>query len=106
MSSLPSPFRAHRPSWWPRKRYRLDSSSSGHIGALDCGRFRPADQCAGASKRRPRDEDDMSETSGSEGAMRVDTDMVQTLATLLSDNGLSEIEVVDGERRITVRRSV
>ena len=48
----------------------------------------------------------MSETSGSEGAMRIDTDMVQTLATLLSDNGLSEIEVVDGERRITVRRSV
>ena len=48
----------------------------------------------------------MSETSGSEGAMRVDTDMVQTLASLLSDNDLSEIEVVDGDRRISVRRSV
>jgi acetyl-CoA carboxylase biotin carboxyl carrier protein len=38
--------------------------------------------------------------------MRVDTDMVQTLARLLSDNGLSEIEVVDGDRRIAVRRAV
>ena len=48
----------------------------------------------------------MSETSGSEGAMRVDTDMVQTLARLLSENDLSEIEVVDGERRIAVRRNI
>ena len=48
----------------------------------------------------------MTETSGSEGAMRVDTDMVQTLARLLSDNDLSEIEVVDGERRIAVRRNI
>jgi acetyl-CoA carboxylase biotin carboxyl carrier protein len=48
----------------------------------------------------------MDETSGSEGAMRVDTSMVQTLAQLLSENHLSEIEVVDGERRITVRRTV
>jgi len=38
--------------------------------------------------------------------MRVDTDMVQTLAQLLSDNDLSEIEVVDGERRIAVRRNI
>lgn len=48
----------------------------------------------------------MTETNGSEGAMRVDTDMVQTLARLLSDNDLSEIEVVDGDRRIAVRRNV
>ena len=48
----------------------------------------------------------MSETSGSEGAMRVDTDMVQTLAQLLSENDLTEIEVVDGERRIAVRRNI
>jgi acetyl-CoA carboxylase biotin carboxyl carrier protein len=47
----------------------------------------------------------MSETEGHEGAMRVDTDMVQTLASLLSDNELTEIEVVDGGRRITVRRT-
>jgi len=38
--------------------------------------------------------------------MRVDTDMVQTLAKLLSDNDLTEIEVVDGDRRIAVRRNV
>ena len=38
--------------------------------------------------------------------MRVDTDMVQTLANLLTENDLSEVEVVDGERRITVRRNV
>jgi len=48
----------------------------------------------------------MNETSGSDGAMRVDTDMVQTLARLLSDNDLSEIEVVDGDRRIAVRRQL
>jgi acetyl-CoA carboxylase biotin carboxyl carrier protein len=38
--------------------------------------------------------------------MRVDTDMVQTLAQLLSENDLTEIEVVDGERRIAVRRNL
>ncbi len=38
--------------------------------------------------------------------MRVDTDMVQTLAQLLSENDLTEIEVVDGERRIAVRRNI
>jgi acetyl-CoA carboxylase biotin carboxyl carrier protein len=48
----------------------------------------------------------MTETSGSGGAMRVDTDMVQTLAQLLSENDLTEIEVVDGERRIAVRRTI
>jgi acetyl-CoA carboxylase biotin carboxyl carrier protein len=48
----------------------------------------------------------MNETSGSEGAMRVDTDMVQTLAQLLSENDLTEIEVVDGDRRIAVRRNI
>jgi acetyl-CoA carboxylase biotin carboxyl carrier protein len=48
----------------------------------------------------------MSETSGSGGPMRVDTEMVQTLARLLSENSLSEIEVVDGERRIAVRRTL
>jgi acetyl-CoA carboxylase biotin carboxyl carrier protein len=48
----------------------------------------------------------MNETSGSEGAMRVDTDMVQTLAQLLSENDLTEIEVVDGDRRIAVRRNL
>jgi acetyl-CoA carboxylase biotin carboxyl carrier protein len=48
----------------------------------------------------------MTETTGSGGAMRVDTDMVQTLAQLLSENDLTEIEVVDGERRIAVRRNI
>ncbi len=40
----------------------------------------------------------------SEGAMRVDTDLVRELAELLSENELSEIEVADGDRRLKVRR--
>ena len=48
----------------------------------------------------------MSDDNGSEGAMRVDTDLVKTLATLLSDNDLSEIEVEDGDRRISVKRKI
>ena len=38
--------------------------------------------------------------------MRVDTDMVKTLAQLLSENDLSEIEVEDGDRRISVKRKI
>jgi acetyl-CoA carboxylase biotin carboxyl carrier protein len=37
-------------------------------------------------------------------AMRVDTALVKELAELLSDNGLTEIEVEDGDRRVRVRR--
>jgi len=48
----------------------------------------------------------MSETDRPDGPMRVDTDMVQTLARLLSENDLTEIEVADGERRIAVRRNL
>jgi acetyl-CoA carboxylase biotin carboxyl carrier protein len=48
----------------------------------------------------------MSDTNGSNGAMRVDTDMVQTLARLLAENDLTEIEVEDGERRISVKRKL
>lgn len=48
----------------------------------------------------------MSDENGSERAMRVDTDMVKTLAKLLSDNDLTEIEVEDGDRRITVKRKI
>jgi acetyl-CoA carboxylase biotin carboxyl carrier protein len=40
----------------------------------------------------------------SEGAMRVDTDLIRELAELLSANELTEIEVEDGERKIKVRR--
>ena len=40
----------------------------------------------------------------SDGAMRVDTDLVRELAGLLSDNELTEIEVADGDRKIKVRR--
>ena len=47
----------------------------------------------------------MSEENGSDG-MRVDTEMVRTLAKLLSDNDLTEIEVEDGERRISVKRKI
>ena len=35
--------------------------------------------------------------------MRVDTEMVKTLARLLDENGLSEIEVEDDGRRIVVK---
>ena len=38
------------------------------------------------------------------GAMRVDTDLVRELAELLSANALTEIEVEDGDRKIKVRR--
>jgi len=40
----------------------------------------------------------------SDGAMRVDTDLVRELAELLSANELTEIEVEDGDRKIKVRR--
>jgi len=38
------------------------------------------------------------------GAMRIDAKLVQELAELLSANGLTEIEVADGDRRIKVGR--
>jgi len=38
------------------------------------------------------------------GAMRVDTDLVRELAELLSANELTEIQVEDGDRKIKVRR--
>jgi acetyl-CoA carboxylase biotin carboxyl carrier protein len=38
------------------------------------------------------------------GAMRIDAKLVQELAELLTTNGLTEIEVADGERRIKVGR--
>jgi acetyl-CoA carboxylase biotin carboxyl carrier protein len=38
--------------------------------------------------------------------MRVDTDMVKTLAQMLDENDLSEIEVEDNGRRIVVKRKL
>jgi acetyl-CoA carboxylase biotin carboxyl carrier protein len=38
------------------------------------------------------------------GAMRIDPTLVRELATLLTDNELTEIEVEDGDRRIKVKR--
>ncbi len=38
------------------------------------------------------------------GAMRIDPRLVHELATLLTDNELTEIEVADGDRRIRVKR--
>ena len=43
-------------------------------------------------------------SNGENGAMRVDAKLVQELAELLTANGLTEIEVADGERRIKVGR--
>jgi acetyl-CoA carboxylase biotin carboxyl carrier protein len=39
-----------------------------------------------------------------DGAMRVDTDLVRELADLLTENALTEIQVEDGDRKIKVRR--
>ena len=47
----------------------------------------------------------MTDTNG-EAGMRVDTDLVRQLAELLNENGLSEIEVEDGDRRIAVKRQL
>jgi acetyl-CoA carboxylase biotin carboxyl carrier protein len=48
----------------------------------------------------------MAEASKGEknGAMRIDPKLVHELATLLTDNELTEIEVEDGDRRIKVKR--
>jgi acetyl-CoA carboxylase biotin carboxyl carrier protein len=40
------------------------------------------------------------------GSMRIDAKLVQELAELLSKNGLTEIEVADGDRRIKVGRGL
>jgi acetyl-CoA carboxylase biotin carboxyl carrier protein len=41
-----------------------------------------------------------------EGGMRIEADLVRQLAELLNQNELTEIEVVDGDRRICVRREL
>ena len=43
--------------------------------------------------------------SGRATSMNVDTRMVRELAELLSETGLTEIEVEDGERKIKVSRA-
>ena len=43
-------------------------------------------------------------SGGKPGAMRIDADLVRELAELLTENGLTEIEVADGDRRIKVSR--
>ena len=48
----------------------------------------------------------MTDKTEAEGAMRVDTDLVQRLAEMLSENDLSEIEVEDGDRKIVVKRQM
>lgn len=47
-----------------------------------------------------------SENKDGAGAMQVDTKLVRELAKLLSDTGLSEIEVEDGDRKIRVARQL
>ena len=47
---------------------------------------------------------DSRSTSESKTAMRIDTAMVSKLAELLAANGLTEIEVEDGDRKIKVKR--
>jgi acetyl-CoA carboxylase biotin carboxyl carrier protein len=43
--------------------------------------------------------------SDAKGAMRIDPALVREIAELLTENGLTEIEVADGERRIKVCRA-
>ena len=45
-------------------------------------------------------------TQAKEPPMRIDAKLVQELAELLTKNGLTEIEVADGERRIKVGRGL
>ena len=47
----------------------------------------------------------MVEKKESGDAMRIDADLIRTLADLLTEKDLSEIEVEDGDRKITVRRN-
>jgi acetyl-CoA carboxylase biotin carboxyl carrier protein len=49
-------------------------------------------------------EQKMAAKSGSEDGMQVDTKLVRELADMLSETGLSEIEVEDGTRKIRVSR--
>lgn len=44
-------------------------------------------------------------TAGKSAGMNVDMDLVRALAELLSDSGLTEIEVADDDRRIRVARN-
>jgi acetyl-CoA carboxylase biotin carboxyl carrier protein len=46
----------------------------------------------------------MAAKSGSDDGMQVDTKLVRELADMLSETGLSEIEVEDGTRKIRVSR--
>ena len=46
------------------------------------------------------------DTDASESGMRIEADLVRQLAELLTENGLTEIEVEDGSRRIVVKREI
>lgn len=46
----------------------------------------------------------MAETKGSTGTMKIDSALVRELAEMLSETGLTEIEVEDGDRKIRVSR--
>ncbi len=48
----------------------------------------------------------MAAKAGSEDGMQVDTKLVRELADMLSETGLSEIEVEDGTRKIRVSRTM
>ena len=47
----------------------------------------------------------MSKDKAPEGEMRVDTDLIRQLADLLTEKDLTEIEVEDGDRRVSVKRN-
>ena len=58
-----------------------------------------------AGPAKPVPSKDEGNGGAKEAAMRVDTDMVRTLAELLSENNLTEIEVEEGDRKIKVCRA-
>jgi acetyl-CoA carboxylase biotin carboxyl carrier protein len=67
----------------------------------DQGLFQMAEQAKPASGAQKGESENGAESTG---AMRIDAKLVQELAELLTANGLTEIEVEDGERRIRVGR--
>ena len=60
---------------------------------------------SGDAEDQQGEEDFMGQDKGSDGGMRVDTDLIRQLADLLTEKDLTEIEVEDSDRRVVVKRN-
>jgi acetyl-CoA carboxylase biotin carboxyl carrier protein len=60
---------------------------------------------SGDAEDQQAEEDFMGQEKGSDGGMRVDTDLIRQLADLLTEKDLTEIEVEDSDRRVVVKRN-